>query len=107
MRESYPVLSRGSPPSAVRFGEELSRKMGIFRVFLGKGRRNFSALRLRGGEEGIRTPDTLSGMPVFKTGAINHSATSPTCYKTILLRNNQTIGRRCRSNVAEFRSAIS
>jgi|HubBroStandDraft_5_1064220.scaffolds.fasta_scaffold11970_2 hypothetical protein len=51
--------------------------MGIFRVFLGKGRRNFSALRLRGGEEGIRTPDTLSGMPVFKTGAINHSATSP------------------------------
>ena len=30
-----------------------------------------------GGEEGIRTPDTLSGMPVFKTGAINHSATSP------------------------------
>src|SRR5580658_3852736 len=77
MRESYPVLSRGSPPSAVRFGEELSRKMGIFRVFLGKGRRNFSALRLRGGEEGIRTPDTLSGMPVFKTGAINHSATSP------------------------------
>jgi hypothetical protein len=30
-----------------------------------------------GGEGGIRTPDTLSGMPVFKTGAINHSATSP------------------------------
>ena len=33
---------------------------------------------LAGGEGGIRTPDTLSGMPVFKTGAINHSATSPT-----------------------------
>ena len=30
-----------------------------------------------GGEGGIRTPDTLSGMPVFKTGAINHSANSP------------------------------
>ncbi len=30
-----------------------------------------------GGEGGIRTPDTLSGMPVFKTGAINRSATSP------------------------------
>jgi hypothetical protein len=59
-----------------------------------------------GGEGGIRTPGTLSGTPVFKTGAINHSATSPTCYKTILLRNNQTIGRRCRSNIAEFRSAI-
>jgi hypothetical protein len=36
-----------------------------------------------GGEGGIRTPDTLSGMPVFKTGAINHSATSPSI--TVLL----------------------
>ncbi len=33
--------------------------------------------RCYGGEGGIRTPDTLSGMPVFKTGAINRSATSP------------------------------
>jgi hypothetical protein len=33
--------------------------------------------RRSGGEGGIRTPDTLSGMPVFKTGAINRSATSP------------------------------
>jgi hypothetical protein len=31
--------------SAVRFAEELSRKMGIFRVFRGKGRRNFSAVK--------------------------------------------------------------
>jgi hypothetical protein len=30
-----------------------------------------------GGRGGIRTPDTLSGTPVFKTGAINHSATLP------------------------------
>jgi hypothetical protein len=33
--------------------------------------------RWNGGEGGIRTPGTLSGTPVFKTGAINHSATSP------------------------------
>jgi hypothetical protein len=33
--------------------------------------------RLVGGRGGIRTPDTLSGTPVFKTGAINHSATLP------------------------------
>ena len=33
-----------------------------------------------GGEGGIRTPGTLSGTPVFKTGAINHSATSPVTY---------------------------
>jgi hypothetical protein len=35
---------------------------------------------MNGGEGGIRTPDTLSGMPVFKTGAINRSATSPDYY---------------------------
>ncbi len=32
---------------------------------------------IAGGRGGIRTPDTLSGTPVFKTGAINHSATLP------------------------------
>lgn len=30
-----------------------------------------------GGEEEIRTLDTLSDIPVFKTGAFNRSATSP------------------------------
>ena len=34
-------------------------------------------LRPPGGEGGIRTLDTLARMPVFKTGAFNHSATSP------------------------------
>ena len=29
------------------------------------------------GETGIRTPDTVSSMPVFKTGAFNRSAISP------------------------------
>ena len=29
------------------------------------------------GEGEIRTPATLSGRPVFETGAFNHSATSP------------------------------
>ena len=33
-----------------------------------------------GGEGGIRTPGGVSPTPVFKTGAINHSATSPTNY---------------------------
>ncbi len=31
----------------------------------------------RGGGLGIRTPDAREGMPVFKTGAINHSANPP------------------------------
>lgn len=30
-----------------------------------------------GGEGGIRTRDTLADIPVFETGAFNHSATSP------------------------------
>jgi hypothetical protein len=50
---------------------------GMFRVFRGKVLPCSVQARLRGGEGGIRTPDTLSGMPVFKTGAINRSATSP------------------------------
>jgi hypothetical protein len=33
--------------------------------------------RDRSGEAGIRTLDTASGIPVFETGAFNHSATSP------------------------------
>jgi hypothetical protein len=38
-----------------------------------------------GGEGGIRTPDTLSGMPVFKTGVFNRSTTSPA--NTVLLQS--------------------
>ena len=33
-----------------------------------------------GGEGGIRTHGTLARTPVFKTGAFNRSATSPTIY---------------------------
>jgi hypothetical protein len=31
----------------------------------------------KSGEGEIRTPETLAGLPVFKTGAFGHSATSP------------------------------
>jgi hypothetical protein len=34
-------------------------------------------IRPLGGEGEIRTPEALAGLPVFKTGAINRSATSP------------------------------
>ena len=33
--------------------------------------------RVDGGRGGIRTHGTLAGTPVFKTGALNHSATLP------------------------------
>jgi hypothetical protein len=64
-----------SPQSGLR-----TKYCGIwacFAYFGISGGGNSLQLRLAGGEGGIRTPDTLSGMPVFKTGAINHSATSP------------------------------
>ena len=63
--------------SLVAFPNLTSRKLprkGHFR------RCNFSYLidtKCVGGRGGIRTPDTLSSTPVFKTGAINHSATLP------------------------------
>src|SRR5260221_12709703 len=52
--------------------------------FSAECRQNYLKPKLSGGEGGIRTHDTLSGMPVFKTGAINHSATSPSI--TVLLQ---------------------
>src|ERR1035438_4712352 len=39
-----------------------------------------SVVKMCGGEGGIRTPGTVSRTPVFKTGAFNHSATSPSYY---------------------------
>ena len=41
-----------------------------------------------GGEREIRTLDTLTGIPVFETGAFNHSATSP-LIKFIYLKKRQ------------------
>ena len=45
------------------------------------------------GQGEIRTLDTLAGMPVFETGAFNHSATCPTASKPIWPRQaNQLFG---------------
>jgi hypothetical protein len=47
-------------------------------VFLSKLRKAAEAHGVdRGGRGEIRTHDTLAGMPVFKTGALNRSATLP------------------------------
>jgi hypothetical protein len=51
------------------------------------------AIELNGGEGGIRTPGTLSGTPVFKTGAINHSATSPDTARPIIVRVEGSLRR--------------
>src|SRR6478672_10796075 len=51
-----------------------------------KARPSRSAERRYGGEGGIRTPEALSGLPVFETGLINHSSTSARAWGGILCR---------------------
>ena len=51
------------------------------------------------GEGGIRTLDTVSRMPVFETGAFDHSATSP-CGEAMLRRDKRT---RCPLAKSTFR----
>jgi hypothetical protein len=46
-------------------------------LFRAHALRRIKAKRLAGGGGGIRTPETLAGLTVFKTGAFNHSATPP------------------------------
>src|ERR1700688_4210987 len=47
-----------------------------------------------GGRGGIRTHGTLAGTPVFKTGALNHSATLP------LQRHQSLSGRKIKNGSA-------
>jgi hypothetical protein len=44
-----------------------------------KGRRLTATSSSQSGEGGIRTPGRVAPTPVFKTGAIDRSATSPGC----------------------------
>jgi hypothetical protein len=47
-----------------------------------------------GGGRGIRTPDTLSGIAVFKTACFNRSHIPPTAYKRRVI-NQFTTGGCC------------
>src|SRR5437762_13521251 len=48
--------------------------------------RNLGYFANSGGRGGIRTHGTLAGTPVFKTGALNHSATLPSAQRQSLSR---------------------
>src|SRR5207245_411828 len=84
------------PPSGVDCFREVYFAGWLWCSFTGSGisvgitDSQLSRLQGIGGEGGIRTPDTLPGMPVFKTGAINHSATSPitTVLRHQIINNN-------------------
>ena len=46
-------------------------------LVVGSNPRRFAAIEIYGGEGGIRTHETVSGLTVFETVLINHSSTSP------------------------------
>src|ERR1700730_7070175 len=56
-------------------GMEVNRE--VLERYPPKRRTTAFAVGKRGGEGGIRTPDTVARMPHFECGAIDHSATSP------------------------------
>ena len=58
-----------------------------------------------GGEEGIRTPVTVSGKPDFESGAFSHSATSPaiTCAGTRTTNDFEGMYRRDKSQLMDDR----
>jgi hypothetical protein len=57
-------------------GRSIEKTPGIGPFWLESENRSLFG-RLYGGEGGIRTPDTLSGIAVFKTACFNRSHTSP------------------------------
>src|SRR5205814_10677862 len=55
-----------------------------------------------GGEGGIRTHERVSPLAVFKTAALNHSATSP---DGLPLRKGHTLCKLCRTPAIRLRKA--
>ena len=86
-------------------------RIGLQTACAGGGRHN----RVRnpddfGGEGEIRTPETLTGLPVFKTGAFNRSATSPFSWNqrvTLILSGcGARFGHRCLHFVSTLRHEV-
>ena len=55
----------------MQYGRQIKREINMINGFCG------DSFHDSGGGGGIRTHETLSRLPVFKTGAFNHSATPP------------------------------
>ena len=79
-----PAPARATPLPATCPGREgrihearrALRNRGPIRGF-SKKTKTANEINGTGGRGGIRTHETLAGLPVFKTGALNHSATLP------------------------------
>lgn len=82
------IKNSGSPLLASPFGAKI-KNSNLRLKLAGEPSQRASQQRhfLTGGETGIRTLDTLADMPVFETGAFNHSAISP-CIPSVLSLSN-------------------
>ena|SRR5260221_9360973 len=71
----------------------LDRRMPVTWATVISGRESCPIIASGGGE--IRTHETLAGLPVFKTGAFDHSATPPIivrqCIRPLVFRQNSVI----------------
>src|SRR6266567_2282068 len=72
---SWPVTCRALPPW--RAGSQWELREDALRPLASVACRPKPVRAKGGGEGGIRTHGRLAPTPVFKTGALNHSATSP------------------------------
>jgi hypothetical protein len=62
---------------------------------------------INGGERGSRTPGKITPTPVFKTGAIDHSAISPHFVETLLFNRLEKLSILTRVSLAGFRFIIN
>ena len=60
-----------------------------------------------GGEGGIRTHDTLAGMPHFECGAFDHSATSPLEHDDALVSAGCLLAGVSKAGKREYRVTLS
>jgi hypothetical protein len=73
-------VDREAHPLKWRLKNKFARRFSFVRSIVREDyrNRNHSIISMAyGGRGGIRTHGTLAGTPVFKTGALNHSATLP------------------------------
>ena len=61
----------------IAFAQGHSNRRTVARALRARTMSETRRVESNGGERGIRTPETLAGLTVFKTVAFDHSAISP------------------------------
>ena len=70
---AHTISSRAQSSTLATLRDELNGRRSLCDPFV-------AVFRSSGGESGIRTHDEVAPIPVFETGALNRSATSPRTY---------------------------